>query len=261
MKPMALNLEATVAQALTGNREALEAVVRALQDDVYGLAVRMLWHPEDAADATQEILVQVITHLSSFRGESSFRTWAFRIAANTLVRAKVKRRPELTPLDEEADAPVSEAKSPEERLLEKEVRVGCSLGMLQVLDADHRLAYVVGEVLGLSGDDAADVTGVEPATYRKRLSRARERMRGFLGLHCGVVNEAAKCCCHKRLGEARGRELLFADARTRATPSLLRHAETIADSHASLALYRSHPDFAAPEQLAVALRSLLTPSP
>jgi DNA-directed RNA polymerase specialized sigma24 family protein len=45
----------------------------------------MLWHPEDAQDATQEILLRVVTHLSSFRGDSSFMTWVYQIAANHLL--------------------------------------------------------------------------------------------------------------------------------------------------------------------------------
>ncbi len=65
-------LEDLVAQAKAGGREALEAVLEAIQDDVYGLALRMLWHPEDAADASQEILVKVVTHLASFRGDPKY---------------------------------------------------------------------------------------------------------------------------------------------------------------------------------------------
>lgn len=251
MKP-----EALVEQALRGDRNALDALVRALQDDVYGLALRMLWTPADAADATQEILVQVVTHLSSFRGEGSFRTWVFRIASNALLRAKTRRQPVLEPLD---DAPAPSLHSPEEKLLEREVRVQCSLGLLQTLDAEHRLAYVVGEVLGLSGDDAAEVTGVEAATYRKRLSRARARMRAFLTSHCGVVNEAAKCRCSRHVHRLDGRERVFTKQSKRVTPSLLEHAQRLAATHASTALYRDLPDYAAPETLRAALTSLLTP--
>jgi len=65
-----------VRRAAGGNREALESLIEGIQDKVYGLALRMLWHPEDARDATQEILLRVVTHLSSYRHESSFLTWA-----------------------------------------------------------------------------------------------------------------------------------------------------------------------------------------
>jgi RNA polymerase sigma factor (sigma-70 family) len=81
---MNTSLEQLARLAQDGNRDALERLVEQIQDKVYGLALRMLWHPEDARDATQDILIRVITHLSSFRGESKFTTWVYRVAANHL---------------------------------------------------------------------------------------------------------------------------------------------------------------------------------
>ncbi len=60
------------------------AVLEQIQNPVYGLALRMLWHPEDARDATQEILLRILQSLESFRGDSSFMTWVYRVAANHL---------------------------------------------------------------------------------------------------------------------------------------------------------------------------------
>jgi RNA polymerase sigma factor (sigma-70 family) len=79
-----LELRDLVAQAVAGDRHAVEELLTAIQGDVYNLAVRMLWSSDDAADATQEILMKVVTRLSSFRGESTFRTWVYRVAANHL---------------------------------------------------------------------------------------------------------------------------------------------------------------------------------
>ena len=68
-------IETMVEQAKEGHKDALEALIRSIQDRIYGLSIRMLYHPADAEDATQEILIKVITHLDSFRGESAFTTW------------------------------------------------------------------------------------------------------------------------------------------------------------------------------------------
>lgn len=73
-------LEAVVARAKSGDSSALDALVRALGNDVFRLSLRMTAHPEDAEDATQEILIKIVTRLDSFRGKSSIRTWAYRIA-------------------------------------------------------------------------------------------------------------------------------------------------------------------------------------
>jgi len=64
------------------------------KERVFGLAVRMLGHPVDAEEATQEILIKIITHLSAFRQESTFTSWIYRIAANYLLVTR-KRRAEL----------------------------------------------------------------------------------------------------------------------------------------------------------------------
>src|SRR3954467_13797363 len=82
--------------AATGDKEAVQDVLLAVQDDVYALALRMLGHPTDAEDAAQEILVIVLTHLGSFRGESSLRTWVWRISVNHLSRVRKGRRETIT---------------------------------------------------------------------------------------------------------------------------------------------------------------------
>ena len=88
---MDFSLQPQVEQAQNGDREALEQVVKAIQGKIYGLALRMLWHPEDAKDATQEILIRIITHLGTFRGDSSFMTWVYRVAANALLTIRKGR--------------------------------------------------------------------------------------------------------------------------------------------------------------------------
>jgi RNA polymerase sigma factor (sigma-70 family) len=266
-------LEELVRRAAEGSREALDAVVRAVQDDVYGLALRMLWHPQDAADATQEILIKIITHLGSFRGESRFRTWCFRVASNHLVSLRAGRAERKAESFEELAGRFAKAaepaddvrKGPEARLLEQEVKLGCTLGILLCLDRPHRLAFIVGDILGLPGDEAAEVVGVAPPAYRKRLSRARERLRAFLGERCGIINPEAPCRCSRQVGPAVASgalvptRLLFArhperrpDAR-----ALVSKARELEDLHATVQLYLSHPDYAAPASVASAVRDLL----
>lgn len=219
------SLEALVAEAQGGHRSALEDVVRRIQDDVYGLAQQMLWHPEDAEDATQDILVRVVTHLDGFRGDSAFRTWVYRVASNYLLTTRERRaeRQELTfaafgeDLDRGLrDDPVPGDTEAERAVLVEEVKIGCSQGMLLCLDRGHRLAYVLGEILGLDGPTAADVLDVTPDAFRKRLSRARRRLHAFLRRKCGLVDPDNPCRCHRRVRYAmkKGRvdpdNLLFA---------------------------------------------------
>ena len=200
-----LTLEDLARSAIEGDRDALDLVARQLQGDIYGLALRMLWNKEDAEDATQEILVRVITRLSQFDFRSRLKTWAYRVAVNHILDVK-KSAIERLHLNFEQFAenlaaglePVS-ADDAERSLLIDDVKVGCSLAMLQCLDRSHRLAYVLGEIMELSGPEAADVLEIAPALFRKRLQHARDAVLTFTRSHCGLVSDAAPCRCSRRV--------------------------------------------------------------
>ena len=87
-KKMNEELQALVDKATSGDKTALETLIVNVQDIVFNLSLRMLGTFADAEDATQDILLKMITHLSSFRGDSAFTTWVFRIAANHLKNYK-----------------------------------------------------------------------------------------------------------------------------------------------------------------------------
>jgi RNA polymerase sigma factor (sigma-70 family) len=86
--PAAMTAEELTRRAIDGDRDALDTLVKSLQGDVYRLAVRMLWNRQDAEDATQEILVRIVTRLSHFDFRSRVRTWVYRIAVNYLLDVK-----------------------------------------------------------------------------------------------------------------------------------------------------------------------------
>src|SRR5712691_9716053 len=77
-----------VSRARAGDRKALEDLIERHQAWIYNIALRMLFHPQDAEDATQEILIKVLTRLASFAGRSSFRTWLYRIVVNHVLNMK-----------------------------------------------------------------------------------------------------------------------------------------------------------------------------
>lgn len=199
------NLEALARLAVAGDREAVASIVRELERPVYALSLRMLWHPENAEDATQEILVRVVTRLAQFDFRSRLKTWVYRVAANYLLDVKKScvERENLSfdafsesLLDGQSDEGPA---ATEQSLLTEEVKVGCTLGMLQCLDRPHRLAYVLGEIFDLPANDAALAMDLEPAAFRKRLQRAREAIESFTRAYCGLVNERRPCACHRKV--------------------------------------------------------------
>jgi RNA polymerase sigma factor (sigma-70 family) len=246
------SLQVEVARAKAGDRDALESVVRAVQQDVYGLALRFLWHPQDAEDATQEILIRIITGLGEFRGECSFRTWIFRIACNRLMTLRRQRMEQRSISFEEFGEDLARGlsdDSPGEALLLEEVKIGCTLAMLMCLDRNHRLAYILGEIVELDHREAAEVLEIAPATYRKRLSRARASITSFMMSRCGLVNPANACRCRRRvatavnLGRVDPGNLCFAHSLDRAKrfPEVLVKIRHLEETRRAAALYRSHP--------------------
>jgi RNA polymerase sigma factor (sigma-70 family) len=226
-------------RAVGGDRDALDRLVRHLQSDVYGLALRMLWNREDAEDATQEILVRVVTRLAQFNFQSKLTTWVYRIAVNYILdvrKSPVERMQLNFPAfaADLADGLSSDGPADAERsLLTEEVKIGCTLGMLQCLDRPHRLAYVLGEILELPGPEAAEALEVTPELFRKRLQHARAAIEAFTRVHCGLVSDRADCACHRRvpaalrLGRVRPDALDFAEhpSSYHETRELVRRAE------------------------------------
>jgi RNA polymerase sigma factor (sigma-70 family) len=246
-------VEDLVQLAVGGDRDALDELVRGLQGDIYGLALRMLWNREDAEDATQEILVRTVTRLSQFDFRSRLKTWVYRIAVNYILDVKKSpvERMHLTFErfgDDLVDGLSSDGPTDSERsLLTEEVKIGCTLGMLQCLDRPHRLAYVLGEILDLSGPEAAEALGISPDLFRKRLQHARAAIEAFTRSYCGLASDSATCACHRRvpaalrLGRVTPDALDFAQQPTsyQETRGLVRRAE---EARWALQVHRStHP--------------------
>jgi RNA polymerase sigma factor (sigma-70 family) len=206
---MSTVLEDLARQAIGGDREALDRLVSALQSDVYGLALRMLWNREDAEDATQEILVRTVTRLAQFDFRSRLKTWVYRIAVNYIL--DVKKSPvERMHLnfqrfaEDLVEGLSSTGPTESERsVLVEEVKIGCTLGMLQCLDRPHRLAYVLGEILELSGPESAEALEISAELFRKRLQHARTAIEAFTRSYCGLASDSAACACHRRVPAAR----------------------------------------------------------
>jgi RNA polymerase sigma factor (sigma-70 family) len=265
-----------VARAVDGDKAALEEVIRLLSDPLYRLALRMSWRPADAEDATQEILIRVVTRLASWRGEARLLTWAYRIGVNYLLnlRRQTPQEAQALSLDEFgasladglADA---DYRGPEATVLTEEVRLSCTQAMLQCLERGERIAFVLSDIFELSSADAAWILETTPAAYRKRLERARHRIGAFMNSTCGLVNSDAFCRCARRVPKAlatgridprRAGGQLGALTAHPVTPSGRSVAEAAAQLHRlhdAAAVMRAHPDYAAPRAKIDTIAALL----
>src|SRR5688572_9591300 len=246
-------LAGAVERAKAGDLDAVASVVAALQHDIFRLALRMTGHVEDAEDVTQEVLIKVITRLDSFRGESSIRTWAYRIAVRHILDRKRSRveTAELTFARFGADLLDGLAANPDpDPIMIEEVKRGCTLAMLCCLDRDQRLAFILTDIFDLPYGEAADLCGVDAATFRQRLSRARRALEAFTRSYCGLVNTGASCQCDRRvaraeeLGRVHRAKPLLARWPAEQIDTAVREMESL---HDAAGLLRSHPAYAAPE--------------
>ena len=260
-----------VARAVDGDKAALEEVIGLLQDPLYRLALRMVKRPSDAEDATQEILIRVITRLAAWRGEAKLLTWAYRVGVNYLLNLRRGSSAEATSLsfDEFRDGlaeGLAEAdyRGPEAQVLADEMRLSCTQAMLQCLERHERVAFVLGEIFELTSADAAWILDTTPAAFRKRLERARTRIRGFMESSCGLVNPNAFCRCARRVPPAIALGRIDPDR-----PAFVTHpvsasgrdvaqaAAQLATLHNAAAVLRAHPDYAAPQSRVDAIVALL----
>ena len=260
-----------VARAVDGDKAALEEVICLLQDPLYRLALRMLRRPSDAEDATQEILIRVITRLATWRGEAKLMTWAYRVAVNYLLNLRRGISAEATSLsfDEFRDGLAegladADYRGPEAQVLADEMRLSCTQAMLQCLERHERIAFVLGEIFELTSADAAWILDTTPAAFRKRLERARTRIRGFMESTCGLVNPNAFCRCARRVTPAIALGRIDPDS-----PAFVTHpvsasgrdvaqaAAQLATLHNAAAVLSAHPDYAAPQSRVDAIVALL----
>ncbi len=203
-------LQALIGQAVAGDKQSMETLLVGVQDLVFNLSLRMLGTFPDAEDASQDILLKVMTHLPSFRGESAFSTWVFSIAVNHLKNYK-KHRFAKYPFsfdyygDDILHAKVQEVpdltQDVEKAVLAEELKQSCTNVMLQCLDTESRCIFILGTMFRVDSRIAGDILGITPEAYRQRLSRVRKKMAGFLTEYCGEYGKGA-CYCGERVNYA-----------------------------------------------------------
>lgn len=258
----------------SGSKAALESLIVRHQSWIYNIALRMVCHPQDAEDATQEILIKVLTSLSAFRGESQFRTWLYRLAINHLLNMRrtniearwatfedYHRALDNTP---DADLPDPNSVPADVRLLVQEARIGCTSGMLLCLDREQRLIYVLGEIFGVTDRVAAELLDISRDSFRQKLTRARRDLRNFMQGKCGLVKTSNPCRCAKKTqgfikaGYIDPRRLLFARSRVvRISQVAEKHSDDLDTLDAAYAeIHRDHPFQDSPDFFA-SLRALI----
>jgi RNA polymerase sigma-70 factor, ECF subfamily len=174
-----------IADTLAGRSEAFGQLVMCYQDRLYNAIYRILDNAEDAQDVVQDSFVNAYQSLSSFKGESEFYTWLYRIAFNAAITLKRRRKTTLSihqaieggvshdPIDHSQD--IGPGASLER--LEEETKLYAAL---QRLSLEHRTVLVMNDIDGFKYDEIAETMGIPIGTVRSRIHRARQELRALL---------------------------------------------------------------------------------
>ena len=194
-------------QALKGNKKALENLIKKHQNWIYNVAIAMVSDHNDAADITQEVLIKLITKLGTFKNESNFRTWLYRIAKNhflNMKRGKYETKSiSFDEFGEGLDQFPSESLSNysyevEDKILVKEAKISCMKGMLLCLDREQRMIYIIGELFEFTDTIGSEIMEISKENFRVKLHRTKTQLYNFMDNKCGLVNKSNPCRCARK---------------------------------------------------------------
>ena len=172
-----------IERAGRGDADAFEQLLSAQEGRMYAVALRMCGNREDAQDCMQEAMIRIYRAISSFKGQSSFSTWVYRVTMNScldeLRRRKARTATSLDAMVENGFAPTDESDTPERHTLQAEQRRLLEKTIAE-LPEDMRAAIVLRDIQGCSYDEIAQVLETNVGTIKSRISRGRERLRGIL---------------------------------------------------------------------------------
>ena len=172
-----------IERAGRGDAAAFEQLIAEHESRMYAVALRMCGNREDAQDCLQEAMIRIYRAISSFKGQSSFATWAYRITMNScldeLRRRKNRQATSLDALLDVGFSPADEDNTPEHFSLAEE-RKRVLERAIGSLPEDMRSAVVLRDVQGMSYEQIADVLDTNVGTIKSRISRGRERLRQVL---------------------------------------------------------------------------------
>ncbi|OUS00895.1 hypothetical protein A9Q86_09090 [Flavobacteriales bacterium 33_180_T64] len=196
-----------IEQSLTGNRQALENLIKKHQDWIYNIALTFVGDRDEAADLTQEVLIKIVTKLDSFKQKSTFKTWVYRIVKNHFLNMKRGKYETNALTFEQFGQGIDQLPNEnlsnysfevEDKLLVKEAKISCMKGMLLCLDREQRMIYIIGELFEFTDTIGSEVMEISKENFRVKLHRAKKQLYNFMNDKCGLVNKRNPCRCARK---------------------------------------------------------------
>lgn len=193
LENITLDDDTLVQRCKRGDSEAMERLILKYQDRIYNTILKICANRDDAAELTQETFVKVIERINSFKGQSAFYTWLFRVAVN-LTYNYCKRRVKLPTysLENMTGSEFGDSRAQLKTFLADENAIDpaviaqnrevgqIAMAALSKLDEDHRVVLVLRDIEGMAYNEIAETLQVELGTVKSRLSRARANLKSIL---------------------------------------------------------------------------------
>ncbi len=172
-----------IKSAQKGNDAAMEALLFMYEKKIYNVAYRYMGNEADAYDMAQESLIKIYKSIRTFRHESSFSSWVYRLTVNTCLDGIRKRKNEPLSLDSTIESGFliedKNSSTPEAHTLNIESREDIQAA-INTLSEDHRITVILRDIQGLSYEEISESLSISIGTVKSRLSRGRQRLREIL---------------------------------------------------------------------------------
>lgn len=197
-----------LSKAIEKDEIVIARIINLVKDDIFNLAFYYLSDFQLAEDCTQEILLKIIDKISSLKEPSLIKNWSNKIAANYLRNYKRDNDKfryisfEIMEQDSKShlEAPFDEPFEIEDKnSYIYELKISCTIAMLMCLKEEDRMVFVLSNLLKLNSNEGAELLDISPESYRKKLSRAKEKLMNFVSRNCGLLNKESSCICRRRL--------------------------------------------------------------
>jgi RNA polymerase sigma-70 factor, ECF subfamily len=185
LKPDSASTQEIIRLAQQGDAAAFESLYELHSRRVYSLCLRMIGDPTEAEDLTQEAFLQLFRKIHTFRGESAFSSWLYRLTANIVLMRFRKKRPvpvsldEMTRTTDEKERPVLELGAPDARLAGLFDRINLQ-GAVERLPEGYKSMFLLHDVHGYEHNEIARLLGCSVGNSKSQLHKARKRLRELL---------------------------------------------------------------------------------
>jgi len=173
--------------AKNGDVTAFEKLIEIYQSKVYNLAYKMFGNPEDASDLAQEALIKIFKNISTFKEESQFSTWIYRIAYNLYVDELRKRKKfDVQSIDEqyedsnESKITIIDNRPTPEQYVENKEKAEIVHNAINKLSAEHKAAIILRDIDGHTYEEIAEIQNCSLGTVKSRINRARGQLKEIL---------------------------------------------------------------------------------